>query len=112
MRHSIVMSTFLYTLLGLSVGGSLHCAQRQQISPCTCTYDLHTGQHLVQVACEKMTSFAEVEHALKGQFGPDTRLKLRITHSTLDDLASPEGPGFADLGLRVLFLNISDNNLR
>jgi hypothetical protein len=106
----IVMPSFLYTLLGLAVG-TLHCSVRQQISPCTCSYDVLTGPNNVNVACEKMSSFTEVRHALKGHFTAQTRIKLRITHSNLEDLMVNDLPGFEDLSIVVSHLNISDNNL-
>ncbi|KAF4518321.1 hypothetical protein B566_EDAN009109 [Ephemera danica] len=102
----------MYTILGLAVGSTLHCSVRQQISPCTCSYDALIGQQFVNVDCEKMKSFAEVKHALSGHFASSsTRIKLRITHSQLDDLMVNDSPGFGDLNLLVSHLNISDNNL-
>lgn len=107
----IVMSSFVYTLLGLAVGSTLHCSVRQQISPCTCSYSVLSGPHTIDVACEKMDSFEEVKRALKGQFTPASKLKLRITHSNLEDLYEDGASGFGDLNLFVTNLNISQNNI-
>ncbi|XP_065332708.1 insulin-like growth factor-binding protein complex acid labile subunit [Cloeon dipterum] len=118
------MAGFLYTLLGITVGTTLNCVQREQISPCTCTYTLNSGgsqeqtaasiastAQKIDIACEKMTSFNQVVDALRGNFNNYTRLNLRISHSSLDDLAHVNGTYFKDLGISIRTLNMSLNNI-
>ncbi|GLH11835.1 Uncharacterized protein GBIM_16580 [Gryllus bimaculatus] len=69
------MSTFLYTLLGLAAGSSLHCAERRDISPCSCRAQ-EPGQPL-KVACERVAGLSAVLAALAGRFPPETEVALR-----------------------------------
>ncbi|XP_063235171.1 protein artichoke [Bacillus rossius redtenbacheri] len=126
-----VMSTFLYTLLGLTVGSSLHCPERREISPCSCRVQEHYSD-TTAVVCERMASFGAVAEALRGKFSPDADIALRVSHSRLadldnhtfqglgflvstlklnnDDLSVLEESVFAGLG-RLQFLSLADNQL-
>ncbi|XP_049833160.1 leucine-rich repeat and death domain-containing protein 1 [Schistocerca gregaria] len=99
-----VMSTFLYTLLGLTVGSSLHCAVRREISPCSC----RQRDGSLQVACERMASFAQVRDAVAGKFAPEQRVTLRIAYSSLPDLGQHR---FDELGFTVTSLKLNHDNL-
>uniref|UniRef100_A0A1B6E451 LRRCT domain-containing protein n=1 Tax=Clastoptera arizonana TaxID=38151 RepID=A0A1B6E451_9HEMI len=99
----VIVNTFLYSLLGLTVGTSFHCAVRREISPCTCRHqEENTG--VIQVTCERMTSFSQVVGALRDKFEPEVKIALTISYSNLEDL--PES-GFQELGMNVnkLILN-------
>jgi hypothetical protein len=102
------MSTFLYTLLGLTVGASLHCSVRREISPCTCRVQ-EPNSNTILVACERMTSFTQVLDALRDKFAPDVDISLRIAYSRLEDFMNHT---FQDLGLAVTNLKLNHNNLR
>lgn len=100
-------------LLGLAVGpqgarGSLHCAERRDISPCTCR-PMHPSTRTIDIMCERMTSFGQVVSALQGRFQTDIQISLKVSYSQLEDL--PEH-GFHELGLSVSKLTLKDNNLR
>nr|CAD7598644.1 unnamed protein product [Timema genevievae] len=103
-----VMSTFLYTLLGLTVGSSLHCSVRREISPCTCRIQEPDTDTTV-VACERMASFSQVVQALQYKFPPDADITLKIAYSQLEDL---EGHSLQELGLAVTNLKLNQDNLR
>lgn len=79
------MSTFLYTLLGLTVGTSLHCAVRKEIEPCTCRKEF--GSQNIYVNCERMVSFDQIAKALENRFAVDDRVKLEIAYSNLSDIS-------------------------
>ncbi|XP_067008464.1 insulin-like growth factor-binding protein complex acid labile subunit [Anabrus simplex] len=100
------MSTFLYTLLGLTVGSSLHCAVRREISPCACR--THEAIGTVAVACERMTSFAQVLDALTDKFPADTGISLKIAYSQLDDFSAHN---FQQIGIDILTLKLNHDNL-
>lgn len=103
-----IMSTFLYTLLGLTVGSSLHCAVRREISPCTCRHqEENTGA--IQVTCERMTSFSQVVNALQDRFEKDVVISLTISYSKLEDLPHLS---FENLALNVHNLKLNYDNLR
>ncbi|XP_069694189.1 insulin-like growth factor-binding protein complex acid labile subunit [Periplaneta americana] len=106
-RRVAIMSTFLYTLLGLTVGASLHCSVRREISPCTCRVQ-EPRANAILVACERMVSFAQVVDALRDKFAPDTDISLRVAHSRLDDFANHT---FQELGLAVTNLKLNHDNL-
>ncbi|KDR18629.1 Podocan-like protein 1 [Zootermopsis nevadensis] len=101
------MSTFLYTLLGLSVGASLHCSVRREISPCTCRVQ-EPNSNTILVACERMISFTQVVEALKDKFAPDVEISLRIAYSRMDDFFNHT---FQELGLAVTDLKLNHDNL-
>lgn len=105
--RTAAMSTFLYTLLGLTIGASLHCSIRREISPCTCR--VQEPNSIILVACERMTSFAQVVDALREKFAPDAEISLRIAYSRLDDLTNHT---FQELGLAVTNLKLNHDNLR
>ncbi|KAJ9592527.1 hypothetical protein L9F63_015800 [Diploptera punctata] len=107
MPGSVTMSTFLYTLLGLTVGASLHCSVRREISPCTCRLQEPTSNTIL-VACERMSSFTQVVDALRDKFPPDTDIALRIAYSHLDDFTNHS---FQELGLAVTKLKLNHDNL-
>lgn len=100
------MSTFLYTLLGLTVGSSLHCAERRDISPCSCRAQ-EPGQPL-KVECERVAGLSAVLSALAGRFPPDTQVALRIAYSPLEDLPAHT---FQQLGLSIHTLMLNHDNL-
>nr|CAD7260995.1 unnamed protein product [Timema shepardi] len=102
-----VMSTFLYTLLGLTVGSSLHCSVRREISPCTCRVQEPDTDTTV-VACERMASFSQVVQALQYKFPSDADITLKIAYSQLEDL---EGHSLQELGLAVTNLKLNHDNL-
>lgn len=106
--RAAAMSTFLYTLLGLSVGASLHCSVRREISPCTCRVQ-EPNSNTILVACERMTSFTQVVEALKDKFAPDVEISLRIAYSWMDDFFNHT---FQELGLAVTDLKLNHDNLR
>ena len=100
-------------VLGVAVGslgvrGSLHCAERRDISPCTCR-PMHPSTRTIDIMCERMTSFGQVVSALQGRFQTDIQISLKVSYSQLEDL--PER-GFHELGLSVSKLTLKDNNLR
>lgn len=101
------MSTFLFTLLGLTVGTSYNCVVRKDISPCTCR--MEPGKGAIQVTCERMTSFAQVVEALTDRFPPEQEISLKISYSELDDLTNYS---ISDLGLTVTNLKLNHDNLR
>lgn len=101
------MSTFLYTLLGLTVGASLHCSVRREISPCTCRLQ-EPASNTILVACERMSSFTQVVDALRDKFPPDTDIALRIAYSHLEDFTNHS---FQELGLAVTNLKLNHDNL-
>lgn len=112
--HLFTMSALLYTFLGLAMG-TLHCSVRPDISPCTCT--LQIPGRKIQIACERMSSFAQVLESLsKGNFTasepqngePLWQLSLRIAYSDLEDL---EMHRFKDLGFGMEQLKLNFNNL-
>lgn len=86
--------------------GSLHCAERRDISPCTCS-PMSRGR-TIEVVCERMTSFGQVVTALRGRFKPDVHIALSISFSELQDF--PER-GFDELGLAVSKLTLRGNKL-
>ena len=106
--RAAAMSTFLYTLLGLTVGASLHCSVRREISPCTCRVQ-EPHSNTILVACERMTSFTQVVDALRGKFASDVEISLRIAYSRLDDFTNHT---FQELGLAVTNLKLNHDNLR
>lgn len=103
-RLAATMSTFLYTLLGLTVGSSLHCAERREISPCSC----RSEGSAVLVACERIASFAQVRDALHARFPADTNVALRIAHSSLHDLRDFT---FLQLGFVIGTLKLNHDNI-
>ncbi|KAK7793800.1 hypothetical protein R5R35_012048 [Gryllus longicercus] len=100
------MSTFLYTLLGLAAGSSLHCAERRDISPCSCRAQ-EPGQPL-KVACERVAGLSAVLAALAGRFPPETEVALRVAYSELHDLPAHT---FQQLGLSIHTLMLNHDNL-
>jgi len=106
--RAATMSTFLYTLLGLTVGASLHCSVRREISPCTCRVQ-EPHSNTINVVCERMTSFAQVVDALRGKFASDDEISLKIAYSRLDDFTNHT---FQELGLAVTTLKLNHDNLR
>ncbi|PNF40024.1 hypothetical protein B7P43_G12937 [Cryptotermes secundus] len=105
--RAAAMSTFLYTLLGLTVGASLHCSVRREISPCTCRVQ-EPNTNTILVACERMTSFTQVVDALREKFAPEVEISLRIAYSRLDDFMNHT---FQELGLDVTNLKLNHDNL-
>jgi len=105
--RAATMSTFLYTLLGLTVGASLHCSVRREISPCTCRVQ-EPHSNTIQVACERMTSFTQVVDALRGKFASDVEISLKIAFSRLDDFTNHT---FQELGLAITNLKLNHDNL-
>jgi len=106
--RAATMSTFLYTLLGLTVGASLHCSVRREISPCTCRLQ-EPHSNTIHVTCERMTSFTQVVDALRGKFASDVEISLKIAYSRLDDFTNHT---FQELGLAVTNLKLNHDNLR
>lgn len=102
-----IMSTFLYTLLGLTVGSSLHCAVRREISPCTCRHQ-EENAGAIQVTCERMTSFSQVVNALQDRFEKEVVISLTISYSKLEDLPMLS---FQNLALNVHNLKLNYDNL-
>lgn len=100
------MSTFLYTLLGLTVGSTLHCAVRKEISPCTCRRQDVNG---VLVTCERMSSFGQVVDALQDRFSAKESITLKVTFSSLEDLPYRN---FQELNMSVHSLHLNHDNLR
>lgn len=103
---SNVMSTLLYTLLGLTVGSTLHCAVRKEISPCTCRKQDLNG---VLVNCERMTSFGQVVDALQDKFPAKELIILKVTYSALEDLPYRN---FQELNMSIHNLQLNHDNLR
>ncbi|XP_054276839.1 leucine-rich repeat-containing protein 1 [Macrosteles quadrilineatus] len=92
---------------GLTVGSSLHCAVRREISPCTCKHhEERPGS--IQVTCERMTSFMQVVTALKDRFEEDVTISLTISYSQLEDLPLLS---FLKLGLNVETLKLNHDDL-
>lgn len=100
------MSTLLYTILGLTVGSTLHCAVRKEISPCTCR---RQDVNKVLVNCERMTSFGEVVDALQDRFSSKEMITLKVTFSALDDMPQRS---FQELNMSVVNLQLLHDNLR
>ncbi|KAE8736696.1 hypothetical protein FOCC_FOCC017849 [Frankliniella occidentalis] len=86
--------------------GSVHCAERRDITPCTC--NPMTRSRSIEVMCERMTSFGQVVTALHGRFQPGVHIALSVSFSQLDDI--PER-GFDELGLSVTKLTLKGNKL-
>lgn len=107
MRVFAIMSTLLYTILGLSASLTLHCSVRKEISPCTCRRQ--EASNTVIVACERMTSFAQVVDALQDRFPLTDPISLKITYSTLDDLPYRS---FQELNMTIVNLKLNHDNLR
>jgi len=105
--RAATMSTFLYTLLGLTVGASLHCSVRREISPCTCRVQ-EPHSNTIQVMCDRMTSFTQVVDALRGKFASDVEISLKIANSRLDDFTNHT---FQELGLAITNLKLNHDNL-
>lgn len=87
------------------VRGSLHCAERRDISPCTCSPMMRSN---IVVQCERMTSFGQVVTALRGRFQPGVNIDLSVSFSQLDDFHERS---FDELGLSVYKLTLKGNNL-
>ncbi|XP_044732010.1 leucine-rich repeat protein SHOC-2 [Chrysoperla carnea] len=103
-----IMSTFLYSLLGITVGMSLHCAVRKEIDPCTCRKEY--GSQNIYVKCERMISFDQVINALQNHFTPDDHITLEITFSNLTDMGAHK---FEELKvLHIQNLRLLHDNLR
>lgn len=103
-----LISSYLNSLLGLTVSSAVHCAVRREISPCTCQKGMFTSQG-TKITCEGMASFSQVLSALQNQFEPEDEISLKIAFSKLEDL--PE-LNFQQLGLLVKTLNLNHDNLR
>uniref|UniRef100_A0A336LY93 CSON008120 protein n=1 Tax=Culicoides sonorensis TaxID=179676 RepID=A0A336LY93_CULSO len=103
------MATLLYTIFGITAGASLHCAQRREISPCTCAPH-ETYPNTIQVTCERMDNFTQVVHALENRLPntPEINIWLKITHSNLIDL---ENATFAEMNMNIKNLKLNHNNL-
>lgn len=101
------MATLLYTIFGITAGASLHCAQRREISPCTCAPH-ETYANTIQVTCERMDNFTQVVHALENRLPSNFNIWLKITHSNLMDL---ENATFAEMNMNIKNLKLNHNNL-
>lgn len=103
-----IMSTFLLTVLGLTVGSSYHCAMRREIVPCTCRLQEPKLTTIV-VACEEMKSFSHVIDVLQNRFSPEQDISLKISFSPLNDM---NGRSFKELGMSISNLNLNFDDLR
>jgi hypothetical protein len=101
------MATLLYTIVGITLGGSLHCSLRREIAPCTC--DLLYAPNTIQVTCDRMESFNQIVDVLRDKFSPDFNIGLKITNSLLNDF---DGKNFAEMNMNVKNLRLNFNNLR
>lgn len=102
------MSTFLFTLLGLTVGSTDPCAIRREIAPCTCRLEEPKLKRVV-IACEQMATFADIIEMLGNRFPPEQDISLKINYSRLNDMA---GRSFKELGMKVSNLKLTFDNLR
>ncbi|KAK9500331.1 hypothetical protein O3M35_001613 [Rhynocoris fuscipes] len=105
----------LFSLVDLSIEQislslSVHCAQRREISPCTCQYQQLTNRSTkhISVSCERMISFQQVITALQNKFDNNVDISLKISHSILDDLPQLS---FQQLGLNIQQLKLHHDNL-
>ncbi|XP_063700212.1 insulin-like growth factor-binding protein complex acid labile subunit [Culicoides brevitarsis] len=101
------MATLLYTIFGITAGASLHCAQRREISPCTCAPH-ETYANTIQVTCERMDNFTTVVDALQNRLPTNFNIWLKITHSNLWDL---DNATFAEMNMNIKNLKLNHNNL-
>lgn len=102
-----VMSSFLFTLLGIAVGSSTPCAIRREIAPCTCRFQEPKLSTIV-VACEQMDSFSHIVDILQNRFPPEQDITLKISYSQLGDI---EGRSFKELGMSVSVLTLNFDDL-
>ncbi|KAK6629018.1 hypothetical protein RUM43_002835 [Polyplax serrata] len=101
------MSTFLFTLLGLTVGTSYHCAVRREIAPCSCRLQ-EPKLTTVVVACEQMPSFSNIIQVLQNRFSPEQDISLKISFSHLSDMKKRS---FKELGMSVSNLNLNFDDI-
>lgn len=102
------MATLLYTIVGITIGGSLHCAMRKEIAPCTCSpHDMFPNT--IQVHCERMESFGQIVDVLNNKFTPDKNIWLKISNSHLDDFNERS---FNEMNLNIKNLRLNFDNLR
>jgi len=105
-RLSLVVA--VVAALALGARASLHCAERREISPCSCRpMDLRT--RTIDVDCERMTSFGQVVTALKDKFNSDVHIALRVSYSQLPDLGER---GFHELRISITKLSLNHDNIR
>lgn len=102
------MSTFLFTLLGLTVTSSYHCAVRREIAPCSCRLQEPKLTTIV-VECEQMSSFSNIIQVLQNRFSPDQDISLKISFSHLSDMKKRS---FNELGMSVSNLNLNFDDIR
>lgn len=116
--HILFLLSVLYILplivtaiTGLSFGTNVHCAVRKEISPCTCRHQEPglRNTKVITVICERMISFQQVVTALQGRFDDDVEIRLKISHSNLDDLPQLT---FQQMGLNIQQLRLIHDNLR
>lgn len=127
-RMATMMGLFtLCSVTAISVGSSLHCTVRHDISPCTCRQEDYSAQIIpgpplgsvvhphhhsygerIEVECERMESFNQLSEALRGKFTPDQQIQLRISHSQLKDITKH---GLKDLRMSITRLDLNYDNL-
>lgn len=64
---------------------TVHCAQRKEISPCTCHQNLYKPVR-ISVECQKMKSFEDIINTLRNKFERSVEVHLVIEFSNLEDL--------------------------
>lgn len=71
---------------GYTIGSyTVHCAQRKEISPCTCRQNLYKPVR-ISVECQKMKSFEDIINTLRNKFDRSVEVRLSIEFSNLLDL--------------------------
>ncbi|KAF5297200.1 hypothetical protein FQA39_LY12215 [Lamprigera yunnana] len=101
---TIIMSTLLLSILGLTLGVQ-QCPMWKEIAPCTCKNDRPT---IIDVFCEKMTSYDQIVNILQNKFHPNDKITLRIKSSTLRDL--PERT-FKELNVTIENIQLNQDDL-
>lgn len=106
MRALLVAAWLWWSLV--AVRAVVHCAQRREISPCSCRLQEGAPRQLV-LACERMSSYARVAAALTGVFAPGTPVTLALKYSEVHDVSQHR---FSELGLLITNLQLNNDNIR
>lgn len=108
-RAPVFAAALLCALSGpLGASGSLHCAMRREISPCTCRRE-EAGSGAIHVVCQRINNYEEIAKALTNKFSPMTKIGLDISYSQLPDFSTHS---LRELGLKITRLKLNFDNLR